>query len=125
MTDTIADLINRINNARAVGKETMSVPFSKLKESVLRVLKAEGYITDFKDDKKNAAIEIKLIDARRPFTKIRRLSKPGRRVYTKSKNIPRPKNGYGMVIISTPSGVISGAQARKNGLGGEIICEVW
>jgi small subunit ribosomal protein S8 len=125
MTDTIADLINRINNARAVGKESMSVPFSKMKESVLAVLKSEGYIANFKDNKAEASIEVDLTSARRKFKKITRLSKPGRRVYAKSKKIPRPKNGYGTIIISTPSGVLSGNQARKNGLGGEIICEVW
>ncbi len=125
MTDTIADLINRINSTNILGKESFTIPFSKMKISLLAALKREGYIYDFSDNKENASIEIKLIGSKRAMKKIRRVSKPGRRMYAKSTSIPRPKNGYGVVILSTPEGVMSGREAVKAGIGGEIICEVF
>lgn len=125
MTDTIADLINRINNTNIPKKESFIIPFSKMKMAVLAALKREGYISDFSDDKENASIEIKIVGSAKAMKKIRRVSKPGRRMYAKSTNIPRPKNGYGIVILSTPEGVMSGREAVKAGVGGEIICEVF
>jgi small subunit ribosomal protein S8 len=125
MTDTIADLINRINSTNILGKESFSIPFSKLKLSVLSALEREGYISSFKDDKESGLIEIVLDGSRRQMKLIRRMSKPGRRLYARSTNIPRPKNGNGIVIMSTPEGVLSGREAFKAGVGGEIICEVF
>ncbi|OQA52775.1 MAG: 30S ribosomal protein S8 [candidate division WS2 bacterium ADurb.Bin280] len=122
MSDTIADLINRINNAAILGKQAVVVPYSNQKMAILSVLKEESYISDFKADGKET-INIILENAKRPFAKIYRVSKPGRKVYIKSKDIRRPK-GYGVSIISTPMGVLSGSRARKNGVGGELICEV-
>lgn len=123
MSDTIADLITRINNASVINKPGLTVPYANFKCAVLSVLKSEGYIGDFKIDKDNNAIEIILEGAKRQFDKIRRVSKPGRKVYIKAKDIRRPK-GYGTSIISTPAGVLSGGAAKKSGHGGEIICEV-
>lgn len=125
MTDTIADLINRINSINILGKESFTIPFSKMKISLLAALKREGYIFDFSDNRESGSIEIKLIGSKKAMKKIRRVSKPGRRMYTKSTSIPRPKNGYGVVILSTPEGVMSGREAVKAGIGGEIICEVF
>ena len=125
MTDTIADLINRINNTNVLDKDSFELPFSKLKITVLAALKRCGYIADFKDIKETGMIEVTIAGNRKPITKVRRMSRPGRRMYVKSANIPRPKNGFGMVIISTPQGVLSGYEARKAGIGGEIICEVY
>lgn len=124
MNDTISDLLVRISNAQAAGKETVFIPYSKVKENILNVLKQEGYVADFVADKESKGINVDLLVNAKPFEKIKRVSRPGRRVYVKSKDIPRPK-GYGTVIISTPKGVLSGNSARKSGLGGEIICEVF
>lgn len=123
MSDTIADLIVRINNASVLGKASLKVPFANFKTLILAVLKEEGYIGDFKASPEEGLIEIKLENAKRNFIKIRRVSTPGKKVYIKAKDIRRPK-GYGTSIISTSSGVLSGGAAKKSGLGGELICEV-
>jgi len=125
MTDTIADLINRINNTNVLGKEFFEVPFSKMKIAILGALKREGYIAGFEDNKENASIKVAMLGGKKKINKIKRVSKPGRRLYAKSANIPRPKNGFGTVILSTPSGVLSGREAKRAGVGGEIICEVF
>lgn len=123
MSDSIADLITRINNASILKKTGLRVPYANFKGAVLAVLKQEGYISDFKVNKEAGDIEIQLENAQRPFIRIYRISKPSRRVYVKAKDIRRPK-GYGTSVISTPKGVLSGYVAKKSGLGGEIICEV-
>ncbi|MDH4358574.1 MAG: 30S ribosomal protein S8 [Candidatus Berkelbacteria bacterium] len=123
MNDTISDLINRINNARLSGKDKLEVPFSNVKMAILAVLREEGYISGYKKDSGKAVIMIG--EAKRVFNKIRRISSPGRRIYAKSKNIPRPKGGFGEVIVSTPKGMLSGKKARKIGVGGELICEIY
>lgn len=125
MTDTIADLINRLNNSQGARQNELTVPYSRLKTAVLAVLKSEGRVIDYKLADEKKAIEVRLNSKMRLFEKIRRVSKPSRRVYAKAKDIPRPKGGYGMVVISTPQGVMTGKAARKKGLGGEIICEVY
>ena len=125
MTDTIADLINRLNNSQSARLGELTVPYSRLKTAVLDVLKSEGRVIDYKLRAGKNAIEVRLDNKIRLFEKIRRVSKPSRRVYAKAKDIPRPKGGYGMVVVSTPQGVMTGKAARKKGLGGEIICEVY
>jgi len=125
MTDPIADLINRINNAKSARKETTEIPYSKVKEEILKVLKDEGCITGFTSDKENGVLVAGLEGASKKYQNIVRYSRPGRRVYVKKGRIPRPKSGFGIVVISTPLGVLSGDKARKSGVGGEIICEVW
>lgn len=124
MSDTIADLINRINNANQLGREELEVPFSRMKTAVLKVLKSLGYICEFSQTA-DKTIKIKLIPRRKAFEKIRRVSTPSRKIYVKARFIPRPKSGFGEVIVSTPRGVISGKEARRIGTGGEIICEVF
>jgi len=125
MTDTIADLINRINNAKSADKDDLSVPYSGIKENILKVLKSEGYIGSFNSDKENSQLIIDLKSASKSFKNIVRYSKPGKRIYVSNHRIPRPKSGFGMVVVSTPLGVLSGDVARKSGVGGEVICEVW
>jgi len=125
MIDTIADLINRINNAKGASHKTLELPYSNPKLAILAVLKKEGYIADFTDQKEAKTIVINLDGAPRVFKKINRLSRPGRRFYVNSRNIPRPKGGYGIVVISTPKGILSGEVARKNHVGGEVMCEVY
>jgi len=122
MNDTISDLLTRISNAKSAGKASLSLPYSKIKMGILGVLKTEGYIGTYSRQELN--INIDLTGTSKDFTKIRRLSRPGRREYVKSKNIPFPR-GYGLVILSTPKGVLSGKNAKKSGTGGELICEVY
>ncbi|MFH1855510.1 MAG: 30S ribosomal protein S8 [bacterium] len=122
MNDTISDLLTRISNAKNAGKASLNLPYSKIKMGILEVLKTEGYIGTY--SKQELSISIDLTGASKDFTKIRRLSRPGRREYVKSKNITFPK-GYGLVILSTPQGVLSGRNAKKSGTGGELICEVY
>ncbi len=124
MTDTIADLFVRIINARMAGLAFTEAPYSSMKEAILKVLKKEQYIVGYTCDKKAKMIKIDIQNSRN-FSKIVRISKPSRRLYVKSKNIPRPKSGYGTVIVSTPKGVLSGEEARRSNIGGEIICEVY
>jgi len=124
MNDTISDLLVRVSNAKSIDKNSLVLPFSKIKEGVLSVLKEEGYVGEFSSDKDKKSITVDLTGSSKNFQKIKRLSRPGRRLYIKSKNIPRPK-GYGIVIISTPKGVLSGSKAKAQGFGGELICEVW
>ena len=124
MQDTIADLFVRISNAQAASLKKTYIPYSNVKEALLVVLKKAGYIADFKADKEARSLVVELATGKK-FEKIRRVSKPGRRMYTNCKSIPRPKGGYGIVIMSTPIGVLSGEKARQAGVGGEIICEVY
>lgn len=125
MTDQIADLLVRIRNASAVGKREIKIPFSKMKESILVILKSEGFVKNIEitEEQKIKTIHIELSD--KNLSHIKQISKPGQRIYSKSKNIPKPLRGLGLVIISTPTGVITATEAAKKGLGGELICEVW
>ena len=128
-TDQIADLITRIRNAIMVGKTEIQAPTSKLKVAVTEVLKKAGYIDDYKvEDAKprgilHVTINQPLANAR--ITEISKVSKPGRRVYTAAVDIPTIKSGRGIVIISTSKGLMTGAEAKKNHLGGEILIKVY
>jgi len=124
MNDTISDLLVRISNAHMAGKNSFEVPFSKIKEGILAVLRDEGFVGEFRADSERKMISVDLTGSTKSFQKIKRISKPGRRSYIKSKDITRPK-GYGIVIVSTPKGVLSGGKAKSAGLGGELICEVY
>jgi len=123
--DQIANLIVSIKNATLVNKRELSVPHSKMKEAILVILKREGFLSDFSVREEG---NIKVIDLQlsaKPVSHIRIISKAGRRIYIKSKEIPKPLRGMGTVIVSTPEGVITGREATKKGLGGELICEIW
>ena len=124
MTDTISDLFVRINNARAAGKKDLRIPYSNFKRSVLDAFKSEGFVAGFSAEPEKRLIVVD-INSPKPFVKIKRLSRPGRRLYIKSRDIPRPKSAKGAVFVSTPRGVLSGKEARKAGVGGELICEVY
>lgn len=125
MTDQIADLLVRIKNANKVGKKEVVMPFSKMKESILAILKNEGYIAEFKSTDKKAKKQLIVSLNNKYLSHVKQISKPGQRIYSKSKDIPRPLRGLGLVVISTPKGVVSANEARKLGLGGELICEIW
>lgn len=122
ITDPIADMLTRIRNASILRKEQVIVPTSKLKLEILRVLKSEGYIADFKTDENGGITYVNLNNA---MEKMMRVSKPGRRVYTGKDKIPVILQGRGLVVISTSKGVMSGKEAKKQGLGGELLCKVW
>lgn len=126
MTDQIADLLVRIRNSVAVGKYKILIPSSKMKRVILAILKDEGFVDEIKavTDKNHDALEVSVSETNAP-RHLRQLSKPGRRLYSKSKEIPRPLRGMGLVIVSTPEGVITGKEAIKRGIGGELICEIW
>jgi small subunit ribosomal protein S8 len=123
ITDPIADMLTRIRNAHLVEKNTVVIPASKLKVEVLKVLKKEGYINDFSLENNGATILVNIegIDLK----KIIRVSKPGRRIYAGKAEIPTVLQGFGLVVMSTSRGVMSGKEAKKLGLGGEVICKVW
>ena len=130
INDQIGDMLTRIRNAGIVRHDTVEMPTSKLKLSILKVLKEEGFITDFEVVKakpeKLVLIRLRYGDGSKSMISgIERVSKPGLRVYAPKNNIPRVQGGVGIAILSTPSGVVTGQQARHNGVGGEVLCYVW
>jgi small subunit ribosomal protein S8 len=124
-TDPISDMLTRIRNAYMVGKETVVVSVSKIKEAILHILKEAGYIENYTKDGKNFMIELKYKDNKPAVSHIERISKPGRRLYVKKDEIPVVLSGHGVAIISTPKGVVTGEQAKEQGLGGEFIAKVY
>jgi len=129
-TDPIADMITRIRNAQLRTLSTVSIPSSKFRARILDVLKEEGYISDYKSlsDKKNKEsflVNLKYNDGLPVIKEITRISKPGRRIYTKANSIPKIKSGLGIAIVSTSMGIMSDNDARSKNIGGEIICRVF
>jgi small subunit ribosomal protein S8 len=129
MNDPVGDLLTRIRNAQMRNKSKVTSPGSKLRESLLEVLKNEGYIRGYavveKDGRSELEIELKYFDGEPVIREIERVSKPGRRVYTSVKNMPRINNGLGVTIVSTPKGVMADHDARDANVGGEILCTVF
>ncbi|MCE3232118.1 MAG: rpsH [Rickettsiaceae bacterium] len=129
MTDPLADMLTRIRNGQQAKLFAVDSPCSTLRESVLEVLKREGYIKDFKkvvDGKKaSLKIELKYLDGEAVIKEIGRISKPGRRVYSKLADLKKVYNGLGVLIISTPKGVLSDYEARQQNVGGEELCYVF
>lgn len=125
MTDPIADLITRIKNAQAVSKSEVTMPYSNFKMAILSVMKKYRIIESVEVLEDKTVKQIKIVFGENQICHIKRLSKPGRRLYVKSDKIPRPLRGLGLIILSTPSGVISGRDAKKMKIGGELVCEVW
>jgi small subunit ribosomal protein S8 len=129
MNDPLGDLLARIRNAQLRNKSKVTSPSSKLRERVLEVLKAEGYIRGYavveREGRSEIEIELKYFDGEPVIREIARISKPGRRVYTSVKNLPRINNGLGVAIVSTPKGVMADHDARDANVGGEILCTVF
>ncbi len=130
VTDTIADMLTRIRNANSMGYEEVTVPASKLKVELARILKEEGFINEYKvvseDVQKNILLTLKYGKKKeKVITGLKRISKPGLRVYVKSDEVPKVLNGLGIAIISTSKGVMTDKEARKNNLGGEVLAYVW
>jgi small subunit ribosomal protein S8 len=137
LTDPIADMLTRIRNANRAMHDSASMPTSQIKEEIARILKDEGYIRDFRvietTDKKDQPLPYRTLvidlkfakDRRRVITDLKRVSKPGRRVYARKDRLPRVLGGLGTAIMSTSSGIITNRQAAERGVGGEVIAFVW
>ena len=132
-SDPVADMLTRIRNALTRGKPEVIVPKSTIKIEIARILKEEGYIEDFSIGDETPVplinVQLKYFGARRErrpvITQLQRISKPGRRVYRKRKELPIVLSGTGIAIVTTPKGVMTAQQARRNGVGGEVLCYVW
>lgn len=130
MTDPIADMLTRLRNANSAYHDEVAMPHSKLKAHIAEILQREGYISGFRAEQgencKNLVIELKYGPNReRSIAGLRRVSKPGLRVYAKSTNLPKVLGGLGVAIISTSSGLLTDRQANKHGVGGEVLAYVW
>ena len=130
MTDPLADLLARIRNAQQARKATVQSPASKIRANVLEVLQREGYIRGYSREEvrpgvAELTIELKYVDGEPVIREITRISKPGRRVYSRISDLPRVYNGLGISILSTPKGVMSDNEARAANLGGEVLCRVF
>jgi small subunit ribosomal protein S8 len=129
MNDPLGDLLARIRNAQMRNKGKVTSPNSKLRESVLEVLKTEGYIRGYtvteREGRSELDIELKYFDGEPVIREIERISKPGRRVYASVRSLPRINNGLGVAIVSTPKGVMADHEARDANVGGEILCTVF
>jgi small subunit ribosomal protein S8 len=130
VTDPIADMLTRIRNALMVRHDSVLVPASKIKLAIARILKEEGFITDYEvlrgKPHRTIRIQLKYLDDNKPvISGLKRVSKPGLRVYVQKKEIPRVYGGLGISILSTPKGVRTGQEAWRQGAGGEVLCYVW
>lgn len=130
MTDPIADMLTRIRNANSVYHEKVDIPSSKIKQSVAQILKEEGFIKDYElvTDDKQGVLRVSLkygANREKVITGIKRISKPGLRVYAKKDQLPRVLGGLGIAVISTSKGIMTDKQARKEALGGEVLAYVW
>ncbi|HIE29161.1 TPA: 30S ribosomal protein S8 [Candidatus Poribacteria bacterium] len=130
MTDPIADMLTRIRNANMVGHERVEIPASKIKEQIARILYEQGYIRNYRfiEDGKQGILRVYLKygeNKEKVITQLKRISKPGRRVYVDKDKLPRVLGGLGIAILSTSQGIMTSAQSRKAGVGGEVLCYVW
>lgn len=129
MTDPIADMLTRIRNAAAVKKPEVVLPFSKVKFSIARLLEAERYIKAVSETEigrfKQINIKLKYDNGQPAISHLKRISKPGQKIYINSQEIPKILNGYGLAVLSTSKGIMTGKQARKENIGGELMCEIW
>ena len=129
VTDPIADMLTRIRNANQMRYKEVEVPASKMKNEIARILKSEGFIVDYKVKKNNIqdilVLSLKYVDKERVITGLKRISKPGLRVYVKAEEVPSVLNGLGIAVISTSKGVMTDKEARANSLGGEVLAYIW
>ena len=129
MTDPIADMMIRIKNGYAARKDEVAIPHSKVKQAIANLLEKQQYIAEVKeaeeDGHKNIVVKLRYNGKIPAMTGVKRLSKPGLRLYSTATNIPRSLGGYGLTIVSTSAGVLSDKEARAKGVGGELLCSVW
>jgi small subunit ribosomal protein S8 len=130
LTDPVADMLTRIRNANKALQETVTMPTSRMKEEIARLLQEEGYIRGFRVEK-GESFDTLVVDLKfgrnreRVITDLKRVSKPGRRVYARKDRLPRVLGGMGVAILSTSSGLVTGRRAQELGVGGEVVCFVW
>ena len=130
LTDPIGDMFSRIRNGQMRSLNSIDIPSSNFRKNILKILKEEGYIKDYyieksENNKISLKINLKYYEGDPVIKEIKRISKPGRRVYSRANSIPRVMNGLGLAILSTPKGVMTDTEAKKNNIGGEIICKVF
>ncbi len=125
MTDPIADMLTRLRNAAAVGKTTVRLPHSRLKQAVADVLESEGYLAGVATEERELVLELAQADGRIKISGVRRISKPGRRLYAPTGQLPWVRQGIGVAVVSTSQGVMSAQTARKRRLGGEVLLEIY
>ncbi len=129
LTDPLGDMLTRIRNGQQAKKDSVTTPASKLRQRVLDVLQREGYIRGYSSEEvaghDGIRIELKYFEGRPAIQHVARVSKPGRRIYSGSQELPRVRNGLGITIVSTPKGVLSDAEARDQNVGGEVLAEVF
>ena len=130
LTDPIGDMFSRIRNGQMRSLNSIDIPSSNFRKNILKILKEEGYIKDYyiektENNKTTLKINLKYYEGYPVIKGIKRISKPGRRIYSRANSIPRVMNGLGLAILSTPKGVMTDTDARKNNVGGEIICRVF
>jgi small subunit ribosomal protein S8 len=125
--DPIADLLTRIRNGYLARLHEVSVPYSKMKAEILRILKKNGYIVDFalSEDKRSFVVSLQDVRKSKYIPTLKRISRPGQRIYIKSADVRKSRNGVGIYILSTPKGVVTGYEAHSLGVGGELLCEVY
>jgi len=129
-TDPIADMLTRIRNGFLIQKKTVAIPYSKIKEEIVKIFQKDGYITGYKIDKTSfpaaLVVELKYMPGKISVIEgLKRVSKPGRRVYVPMDDIPKALDGMGVSILSTPQGVFSGKECKKRNLGGEVLVQIW
>ena len=126
LTDPIADLLTRIRNASMARKDSLTMPFSNMKMAVLKVLQERGFVQEFNKMKNNDFDEINIVlNPQRRDINLKKISKPGQRIYIKTSQLKKIHGGLGVAIVSTPKGIMSGEEAKKQHLGGELICEIF
>ena len=126
VTDPIADMLTRIRNANAMKYKEVSMPVSKVKLEIAKILKNEGFIEDYKVEDQTLTLNLKYTQKKeRVITGLKRISKPGLRVYAKNDEMPKVLNGFGIAIVSTSKGIMTDKEARKNSLGGEVMAYIW
>ena len=126
LTDPIADMLTRIRNANSSRHESVLVPKSNVKMAIAKILLEEGYIKDVKEDDRNIVITLKYVgNKQRVISGLKRISKPGLRVYAECENLPKVLNGLGIVLVSTSQGVMTDKKAREAGIGGEVMAYIW
>ncbi|MFV0348802.1 MAG: 30S ribosomal protein S8 [Halodesulfovibrio sp.] len=125
LTDPIADMLTRIRNAHLALHQEVSVPRSKMKEAIALILKAEGYVNDYSVGDREIKIALKYHQGKPVIAGLKKISKPGRRVYVGAQEIPKVQNGLGICILSTSRGLLEGGAAKDANTGGELLCEIW
>ncbi|HMM37838.1 MAG TPA: 30S ribosomal protein S8 [Desulfovibrio sp.] len=125
VVDPVADMLTRIRNAHQAYHRQVDIPASKMKASIAGILKEEGYIEDYSVDGASMQLALKYVDGKPLISGLKKVSKPGRRIYVGVSEIPRVQNGLGICILSTSRGLMAGAKAAEGNLGGELVCEIW